>query len=744
MQRPGKFTHRKLILLLFVCALASFHAKGQIITTLEQIGDPLDVCTDAGGNVYFAASWCNLYKVTPSGSFVNIAGRSRDEGFSGDGGPATAAQFSRISGVAVDAGRNIYVADVLNQRVRKITPAGIVTTVAGTGTEGHSGDGGHATAAKLAGPLKVAVDRWGNLYITEYDSGYIRKVTPAGIISTIVGNGTTTYAGDGTAATACGLNGPEGIAVDYGGNLYIADWGNFCVRKVDPSGIITTIAGGGSGGDSIMATDASLWGPTGVTLDRFGNIYIAEYVNNRIRKIDTSGMITTFAGSGAGGSYGLHYSGDGGPATDAAMWAPSSVAVDSSGKVFIADYFNSRIRMVASVGPVEGPDTACISTTITLADTVSGGTWTSSNPAVATVSAEGVVTGITRGSVVISYTIDGQTMAKTLYVNSLPNAANISGSFWICPGATSTYTDATPGGVWGITNGSIATISTTGVVTTLASSGNDTVIYSITNTCGTTARRKAIRVIGTTIPSAICGSGGSICVGSSLTLAEYTAGGTWSSTNAGVASVSSSGVVTGISAGTDTIKYTVTNSCGVTGSSYRVVRIISVPDAGTITGSTTLVVHHFDTLTASVSGGRWGSMYTTYGTINGVGVLCGIAAGIDTVTYSVTNACGTGIAKKAVTIAAHREDNTGNTLPEEEAGGIKVYPNPSNGLVTIQLDGSVTAVSIIVTDINGKVLISNTTEGSSTQLSLGDYPAGIYLLSVNAGGKIYKEKLVVE
>ena len=221
---------------------------------------------------------------------------------------------------------------------------GIIITVAGDSTAGYSGDGGAATSAELYNPIGVGFDASGNLYIADYLNNRIRKVTPSGTISTVAGNGTRGYSGDGGTATAAELNYPGGVAFDASGDLYIADAFNNVIRKVTPSGTIGTVAGIGTwgySGDGGAATAAELHGPYGVAFDTSGDLYIADTYNNRIRKVTPLGIISTVAGNGTNG-----YSGDGGAAAAAELGLPTGVAVDGSGNLFIADQNNNRIREI--------------------------------------------------------------------------------------------------------------------------------------------------------------------------------------------------------------------------------------------------------------------------------------------------------------------------------------------------------------------------------------------------------------
>jgi sugar lactone lactonase YvrE len=306
---------------------------------------PTGVALDSAENLYIADQFNDcIRKVTPAGIISTVAGSPIDA-FYGDNGPAAAAGLNYAHGVGASPSGTAYIADTKNNRIRMVTAAGMIVTVAGNGIQGSVGDGGPAVSASLNNPYGVTADGNGNVYIADSYNHRIRKVDASGIISTVAGNGTQGSDGDNGPATAAQLNGPRNLAVDRNGNLFIADTDNNLVRKVTyPTGTITTIAGTGSpsyGGDDGPAVSAGLNMPTGVAVDGSGNVYIADAGNNRIRKISTSGTITTVAGTGIYG-----FSGDGGPATSARLAHPFGVAVDLSGTVYVADFYNSRVRKI--------------------------------------------------------------------------------------------------------------------------------------------------------------------------------------------------------------------------------------------------------------------------------------------------------------------------------------------------------------------------------------------------------------
>ena len=378
------------LFLSFLCTLllANISAQAQVITTFAgnnmpgysgdggpataaSLNTPSAITTDAAGNIYIADGGGSVVrKVDIYGIITTIAGNDTP-GYSGDNGPATTAMLNTPQGIAVDTAGNIYIADDGDLVVRKVDRYGIITTIAGTGIAGSTGDGGPAINATFNGVVGLAVDKSGNLYVADGNT-CVRRINSSGIITTFAGNGSTAgYAGDNGSAAAALLNAPLGLSIDDTGNLYIADNQNNVIRKVDTSGIITTIAGNGDysglgfgsySGDGSIATAAELNLPTGVFADRCGNIFISDQSNEVIRCVNNAGIITTIAGTPGI----LGYSGDSSAATAAYLARPTDITLDQNGNLYIDDSHNNRVRKVAAMTITADPgDTICHAITIT-------------------------------------------------------------------------------------------------------------------------------------------------------------------------------------------------------------------------------------------------------------------------------------------------------------------------------------------------------------------------------------------
>ena len=322
-----------------------------------QLNQPSCAVADNGGNLYIGDSATNtIRKVAAATGIISLYAGNGVAGYAGDGGPAVSASMYAPAGCVLDSSGNLYVAETGNNVVRKIVAStGIITTVAGTRSGqgcaegGFGGDGGPAAKAELFCPNGVAIDASGDLFISDSNNQRVREVNgQTGVITTIAGNGTYGYSGNGGAATDAMMGNPEQLALDSAGNLYIAEQGESVIAKVNLStGIISTVAGNGTTGTGVVkgdggpATVAQLSGPQGVVLDTAGNIFVADSNNQRVRKVDaSSGVITTVAGTTTG------YSGNGGPAAQAQLHNPWGLFFDASGNLYIADSDNGVVRKV--------------------------------------------------------------------------------------------------------------------------------------------------------------------------------------------------------------------------------------------------------------------------------------------------------------------------------------------------------------------------------------------------------------
>ena len=329
--------------------------RSQIITTAaanSTYGGITGIDVDKAGNLYIADYTSHsVYKVDRLGASTVIAGTGKG-GYSGDGGLATLAQLNGPTSVAVAPDGTIYIAEYGGQRLRKVATNGIITTFAGNGIGGFKGEGGPAASAQVYAPYDIAVDGSGNVYFSERGNARIRKIDTNGIIKTVVGTGKRGNSGDSGPALLADID-PGGIRILTDGSIYFTNDGAGSndgdgirvVRKVAPDGTVSTVAGNGSagfGGDGGLAIAATMYHPLGVAVDGAGNVFIADFANDRIRKVAPSGVITTYAGTGAGGAQG-----DGGAATGAQLNGPDDLAIDSSGNLYIAEYYNHRVRKIA-------------------------------------------------------------------------------------------------------------------------------------------------------------------------------------------------------------------------------------------------------------------------------------------------------------------------------------------------------------------------------------------------------------
>ncbi|MEI8278624.1 MAG: T9SS type A sorting domain-containing protein [Bacteroidota bacterium] len=495
---------KKLCTLLLFVILAGI-AKGQIITTIAGTGmvgyngdnifakfaniSACEVCVDILGNIYIADLNNNrVRKVNATNGIITTVAGTGVAGFNGDNIPATTAQLNGPYGVAIDALGNLFIADDFNARIRKVdATTGIISTIAGNGIVGYSGDKALAINAELYSPNSLMFDHLGNLYLSDNNNHVVRRINmTTGIITTVVGNGTNGFSGDNGLAISAQLANPYGIVFDSSDNLYIADAFNFRVRKVDAiTGIITTIAGNGNwtySGDNVLATTTAIWQPYGLAIDTFGNLFISDHYNQRIRKVDaTTGIITTVAGTGTNG-----FSGDNGLATSAQVYNPIGLGIDKCNNLYIADATNNRIRKVwigtttiptASIG-VSPNDTVCAGAAVSYTAMPSNA---GSTPSYQWLKNGAVIAGATNST--YTYTPANGDSVQCILVSSVPCAGpalsnaihmvlsgtaivptiSITGNATVLMGASGTYTATTNvvGGTyqWKVNNNNVGTNS---------------------------------------------------------------------------------------------------------------------------------------------------------------------------------------------------------------------------------------------------------------------------------------------
>ncbi len=498
---------------------------------------PRDIALDSKGNIYFADyDNVRIRKIDRSGIITTYAGNGV-KGYSGDGGPATTASFYYPSGIAIDRYDNLYISDGANDVVRKVSNAGIISTFAGKGkcisTSCFSGDGGPATAAAFDHISDVAVDTFGNVFVVDGSNHCIRKVDRYGIISTYAGNhmgGSSTpgATGDGGPATAAEINSPYHLTTDLTGNLYVTS-NCACIRKVNTLGTISTIAGtidvSGFAGDGGPATVALLWGGGDITTDVAGNIYFFEDGSNpRIREINTSGIISTVVGNGTRG-----FSGDGGPATAAEIWG-GGIAADCGGNIYIGDGNNQRVRVsatnnspyfiygashhiaVCNTGIATGIDSILLAADPDTLTTISWrigaaplhGTLLASYSAITnrdTLTPMGITyTPATGFSGTDTFTVSvaycgALSAAITIYadVSLPPVAGSITGPAAACAGWPNNYHNTATGGTWSSTN--TASLITSAGVYYPYTIGTDTILYTVTNFCGSSTAKLPVEII---------------------------------------------------------------------------------------------------------------------------------------------------------------------------------------------------------------------------------------------------------
>ena len=715
---------------------AAFLGDG-LPATNAQINNPKAITLDGAGNVYFADySNQRIRKIDASGIITSIAGTGT-AGYTGDGSPATAANINYPWGIATDSTGNVYFST--GTAVREINISGIISTVAGTGTAGYSGDGGAATLATLNGAAGIAIDGYGNIYIADGNNNCVRMVATTGVISTIAGNGTAANAGDGGPATAAELNNPKAIALDVGGNIYVSVSGAR-VRKISPAGIISTFAGTGTtgfSGDGSAATAAKIANTvSSICTDNGGNVYIND--SARIRKINTTGNITTVAGNGFRGGFGLQCS-----ATTDSLYSDNFITMDGAGALYISTDGEQRILKglanaaphflgghLQSFGVCIGSGANPITTLLAISDLDAGQleTWS-------------VILSPTHGTLVGTYYTNsngGEVVPIGLYYspsgssiatdvikmritdcqgNSDTTTINIAitaspfvpvampGPTNICLGTSAFLYDTLGGGTWTSSDPTTASIgSVYGNITGVAL-GSTTISYSRYMSCGTASTTTTVNVVS--VPSDISGTPLACAGGGTATLSDATTGGIWSSGNTAIATIGSTGIMTGVTAGTVFITYTLPSGCFITAHTT----INPLPSIPKSSSSDTLSVCAGSTLLMldSLSGGTWHSSNSNASIGITTGIVYGASVGTSVINYTLRTGCA-----KSATL-------TINAVPSAISGPANVCAGSSITLTNSTTGGtwSSTNTSIatagtggIVTGINGGVVDISYTNAS--------------------------------
>jgi len=781
--------------ILLVLSMLPLFAGAQIISTIAGNGyagysgdgasansaelyNPEYCAIDDLGNLYISdVSNHVIRKVNTSGVISTYAGYYTvawiAAGYGGDGGPATAARLNMPHGLAVDHLGNLFIADQQNFRIRKVDPSGIITTYAGIGSSGLTGDGGPATAAKLQNIWGIALDDVGNLYITEISGQRIRKVSTSGIITTIAGNGAAGYTGDGGPATAATLMTPIDVATDHSGNIYIADELNNCIRKVNSAGIISTFAGNGMvgfTGDGGPATNAQMHWPVGVTIDKStgpnaGYLYFSDEANQKIRQVSTAGIINTIAGTGAAG-----YNGDGIVATLAQLYSPYGVATDpSSGRVYIADAGNNRIRSIndGCIISASPGNTICtgMSVTYTIATTPgcisptyqwlvngipvgAGSTYTytpSSGDLVRCVrTCSG---GAPENSNIISMTVSSS-LSPSITISSSASGVICAGTF-----VTFTSTATNPGSLpvyqWkvnGVTVGS-------GTTYTYAPSNGDSVRCILTSSllCAAPATASSSTIFMTvasssTLPTVTINAmpGSTVCSGTAVT---YTA-----TTTTGGATPYYQWKVNGINVGSGGYTYTYTPangdlvSCQLTSSAPCITTTTAL--SNTMSMTTTPVLTPTISITGPV-GKIPGSTVTLNATVANAGSSYSIewmnygvtfsTTSVPTTTYTKTTGTDVITAKVASTSAGCYDTTTSAIILVQALSTaidnhitsalFRVYPNPASTEVTIEAHEKIT--NITITNLLGQTVYKNEYSDDKVSINISELPASLYFIKVN-------------
>lgn len=718
---------------------------------VAQVNLPTSVNRDFYGNLYIADRFNHRVRRVDAvtGIITTIAGTGT-AGYSGDGGLAIHAHLDQPIGLAIEADGTIYISDNHNDCIRKIDPSGTITTYAGTGTAGDSGDGGPATAAQLHGPWGLALDGDNNLYIADRENDRVRMVDHAtGVMTTVAGTGVEGYSGNGGPATAANFNKPISLALDTAGNLFIADEDNHRVRKVFAStGFVEKIAGNGTAGyngDGIQAVGARLNYPSGVGVDNAGNVYIGDRGNHRIRKVTPSGIISTIAGTGNVG-----FSGDGGNATSAMLNYPRNLFADGSGNIYFADTDNDRIRKItfcnlpsipvlAASQPVicAGEGTTLSVTSGSLNDATDW-KWYSGSCG-GTLVGTGISIAVTPAATT-TYYVRGEGACATPYgcgtvtvqVEQVPDQPTaIVGDGTLCEGATGMYSVAEVTGAtsyeWTLPSGWSGSSSTNSIEVTAGASGGNISVVAV-NSCGNSAEQTLVMDVDPlpAQPGAITGNS-TVCALSTGTWSVSDVSGatsyTWTLPSGwtGTSTTASIDATAGATGGS--ISVVTNNSCGSSPTQVFDVAIALVDTAVSFAEGVL-------TATASADAYQWVSC-PSMEPINGAidPSFTPDQGGSYAVTITV-DGC-------SLTSGCHDVITTG--IPASGSlGHITVAPNPTNGTITITALGIAPGIyQVALYDLLGQQLQRSsmriTGNNATLPINLASYPDGIYWVRISTG-----------
>ncbi len=814
--------------------------------------NPTGLSIDPRGVIVFSDAGNNVIRMIDTAGNINTIAGTGTAGYSGDGGPALSAQLRGPSSIVMTPNHMILFSDSRNNVIRSIDSTGTINTIAGTGTAGYSGDGGPAGMAQFSRPYGLAIGMGRKLFIADSRNNVVRMIDSLGNISTFAGNGTSGYSGDGGLATAANLHTPTCLFLDHMGNLMIGDSSN-TVRMVHPSDTINTIAGtgvAGYSGDGGPATLAKFTLVNGIHQDRFGNIYLSTYGNNVIRRIGTPvpgisitstigdticvGSLFSFIATPVADStphYQWQVNGVN-VGSDTSVYVPGSLVkgdtisctlFDTVGGVAIA---TSNILVVDSLpapGTITSPATICVGNTVNINHVSAGGpgpgtpgTWAISNSTIGTLTPPPPATRLTAndtGSETIYYIMTNAcgTDSAMLVVHLVNNMYGIiSGPSKICTNSTDTYADTTSGGIWrvrpmfagtidsmtGVFNAggaggtaviqygrpgcwvsdtvqmfnlnpilgpnqlcvggtasfidtpatpgtwststtSVGTIdSLSGMFTASSTTGGVTITYGVSNVCYIT-QDVVVRQIG-----AITGPA-SVCALSTATYADTALGGTWSVTTAGGGTIDPvSGLYTASStSGSIVINYELLPGCSVN----NTITIDTLPYVAPITGANTVDSIWSITLADATSGGAWFSSNPAIATVDTfTGVVTGVSSGVVTITYAISNTLGcVGYTTFNVTVV-----NAAGVGSVKNNSNFGVYPNPASGTVNLtwnMLNAGTT--NVVISDMTGRKVamykVNMNNAAGRTSLDISKLNAGVYMISVQSESGFYCGKLSV-